>query len=76
MVISFSPKDAQRVQMPHDDALAIEAIIHNFRVRKVLVDNGSKVNLLAYWVFQQMRIPKEQLVRDHAPVKGIGGTRG
>ncbi|XP_021612896.1 uncharacterized protein LOC110615362 [Manihot esculenta] len=34
MAISFSSEDAQGVQMPHDDALVIEAVIHNFRVRK------------------------------------------
>lgn len=34
--------------MPHEDALVIEAVIHNFRVQKVLVDDGSKMNLLPY----------------------------
>ncbi|XP_021622999.1 uncharacterized protein LOC110622706 [Manihot esculenta] len=57
--ISLSPEDAHRIQMPHDDALVIEAVIHNYRVRKILVDDGSKVNLLPYRVFQQMRIPEE-----------------
>ncbi|XP_021603804.1 uncharacterized protein LOC110608822 [Manihot esculenta] len=60
--------------MPHEDALAIEVVIHNFRVRKVLVDDSSKVNLLSYMAFQQMKILEEQLVRDQAPVKSIGGT--
>ncbi|XP_043816611.1 uncharacterized protein LOC122724815 [Manihot esculenta] len=72
--ITFSSEDAQGVQMPHDDALVIEAVIHNYRVKKILVDDGSKVNLLPYRVFQQMGIPEEQLVRDQAPIKGIGGT--
>ncbi|XP_021616528.1 uncharacterized protein LOC110617828 [Manihot esculenta] len=74
MIISFSPEDAQRVQMSYDNALVIEAVIHNFRVQKVLVDEGSKVNLLPYRIFEQMNIPEEQLVRDQAPVKGIRGT--
>ncbi|XP_043815325.1 uncharacterized protein LOC122724433 [Manihot esculenta] len=63
VTITFSPEDAQDVQMPHDDALVIEAVIHNYRVKKILVDDGSKVNLLPYRVFQQMGIPEEQLVR-------------
>ncbi|XP_043808339.1 uncharacterized protein LOC110605473 [Manihot esculenta] len=62
VTITFSPEDAQGVQMPHDDALVIEAIIHTYRVKKILVDDGSKVNLLPYRVFQQMGIPEEQLV--------------
>ncbi|XP_043811009.1 uncharacterized protein LOC122723290 [Manihot esculenta] len=73
VAITFSLEDAQGVQMPHDDALAVEAVIHNYRVKKILVDDGSKVNLLPYRVFQQIGIPEEQLVRDQAPVKGIGG---
>ncbi|XP_021617996.1 uncharacterized protein LOC110619046 [Manihot esculenta] len=73
-VISFSLEDAHGIQMPHNDALVIEAVIHNYRVRKILVDDGSKVNLLSYRIFQQMRILEEQLVRDQAPMKGIGGV--
>ncbi|XP_043818261.1 uncharacterized protein LOC122725289 [Manihot esculenta] len=74
MVISFSPEDAHGIQMPYDDALVIKAIIHNYQVRKILVDDESKVNLLSYRVFRKIGIPEEQLVRDQAPVKGIGGT--
>ncbi|XP_021598919.1 uncharacterized protein LOC110604945 [Manihot esculenta] len=74
IIISLSSKDARGVQMPHDDTLVIEAVIHNFRVRKVLVDDGSKVNLLPYRVFQQRNILEEHLMRDQVPVKGIEGT--
>ncbi|XP_021606836.1 uncharacterized protein LOC110611038 [Manihot esculenta] len=52
VTISFSLEDAQGIQMPHDDALVVEVVIHNYRVKKVLVDDGSKVNLLPYRVFQ------------------------
>ncbi|XP_043807307.1 uncharacterized protein LOC122721954 [Manihot esculenta] len=72
VTITFSPEDAQGFQMPHDDALVIKAVIHNYRVKKILVDDGSKVNLLPYRIFQQMGILEEQLVRDQAPFKGIG----
>ncbi|XP_043810655.1 uncharacterized protein LOC110610967 [Manihot esculenta] len=75
VTITFSPEDAQGVQMPHDDALVIEAVIHNYRVKKILVDDGSKVNLLPYRVFQQMGIPEEQLVRDQAQSKGSGESQ-
>ncbi|XP_021602330.1 uncharacterized protein LOC110607513 [Manihot esculenta] len=74
VTISFSPEDAHGIQISHDDALVIEAVIHNYRVRKILVDDGSKVNLLLYRVFQQIGILEEQLVRDQAPMKRIQGT--
>lgn len=72
-IISFYPKEAEGVQIPYDGALIVEVIIHNFKVQKVLIDDSSKVNLLPYRVYQQMAIPKEKLMRDQAPIKGIGG---
>lgn len=47
-VVSFSTTDGEGVEMPHDNALVIEAIIHNFSVRNIFLDDGSKVNLLSY----------------------------
>lgn len=54
MIISFSLRDAEGVQMPHKDVLVVEVVIHNFKVQKVQIDDGSKVNLLPYHVYQQM----------------------
>lgn len=36
------------------------------------MDDGSKVNLLPYRVFKAMKIVDEDMVKDQAPVKGIG----
>lgn len=36
------------------------------------MDDGCKVNLLPYRVFQAMKIPDENLTKDQALVKGIG----
>lgn len=52
--------------MSHDDALVIEAIVHNFKVQKILMDNGSKVNPLSYRVFKVMKIVDEDMVKDQA----------
>lgn len=73
-VESFSTADGEGVEILYDDALVIEAIIHNFRVQKILVDDRSKVNLLPHRVFKAMKIVDKNMVRDHAPVKGIGGV--
>lgn len=73
-VVHFSTADGEGIKMPHDDALVVEAIIHNFKVQKILVDDGSKVNLLPYRMFQAMNIPEKNLVKDQAPVKDIEGT--
>jgi len=44
--IVFMPKDQRDVLLPHDDPLVILAIIAKHPVERVLVDNGSSVNLL------------------------------
>lgn len=71
-ILCFSTADGEGIEMPHDDDLVVEAIIHNIKVHKVLVDDRRKVNLILYQVFQAIKIPVENLIRDHAPVKGIG----
>lgn len=38
----------------------------------MLMDDGSKVNLLSYRGFQVMKIPGECLTKDQAHMKGIG----
>lgn len=62
-VVHFLAVDGKGIEMPYDDALVVEAIIHDFIVQKILVDDGSKVNLLPYLVFQAMKIPKKNLMR-------------
>ena len=44
-------------------------------MHRVLVDNGSSVDILYYPTFQQMRIDKEQLIPTNTPLVGFGGTR-
>lgn len=40
-VVHFSIADEEGVEMPHDNVLVVEAIIHNFKVQKILMDDGS-----------------------------------
>ena len=44
-------------------------------MHRVLVDNGSSVDILYYPTFQQMRIDKERLIPTNTPLVGFGGTR-
>ncbi|XP_042460657.1 uncharacterized protein LOC122044195 [Zingiber officinale] len=53
-VISFGPADLEGLELPHDDALIIKAIIVNSRVAWVFVDTGSSVNILFRTVFEEM----------------------
>ncbi|XP_042415163.1 uncharacterized protein LOC122004322 [Zingiber officinale] len=53
-VISFGPQDLEGLELPHDDALIIKAIIANSRVARVFVDTGSSINVLFRTAFEEM----------------------
>ena len=73
-VIRFSKEDARRLHHLHDDALIVSLRVGDYNMHRVLVDNGSSVDILYYPAFQQMRIDREQLVPINAPFVGFGGT--
>ena len=56
--ISFTEEDTRQLHHPHDDALVINLSIADFNTRRVLVDNGSSVDIIYYIVFQQIRIDR------------------
>ena len=57
----FTDKDAERVHHPYDDAIVITLLIADYTTRRVLVDNGSSVDILYYLAFEQMRLGKNIL---------------
>ena len=74
-IICFSEEDARRLHHPHDDALVVSIRVGDYNTYRVLVDNGSSVDILYYPVFQQMRIDRERLVPTNAPLVGFRGTK-
>lgn len=57
--ITFEVRDLESISFPYDDALVISAIIANFEVKMILVDNGSVTNVLSHESFIQMDISTE-----------------
>ena len=70
--ISFTDEDAKRIHHPHDDAIAITQLIADYTTRRVLVNNGSSVDILYYPAFQQMRLRRDQLRPVCSPLIGFG----
>ena len=58
LVIGFSKEDVRRLHHPHDDALVVSIRVGDYNVHRMLVDNGSSVDILYYLAFQQMGINK------------------
>lgn len=73
--ITFTYKDAERIQHPHDDAIVITLLIADYTTRRVLVDNGSSANILYYPALQQMRLGRDQLRPVNSPLVGFGGMK-
>ncbi|KAF3452063.1 hypothetical protein FNV43_RR08159 [Rhamnella rubrinervis] len=73
--ITFTDADSRGVHHPHDDALVITMNVANCMVRRILVDNGSSVDILYWDAFKQMGIGKEKLDPASAPLFGFAGER-
>ncbi|XP_022858555.1 uncharacterized protein LOC111379427 [Olea europaea var. sylvestris] len=71
--ITFESKDLEGISFPHDDALVISAIIANFEVKRILVDNGSAANVLSHEALVQMGISVKQLKPVKTHLQGFGG---
>ena len=50
-VIGFTEEDARRLYHPHDDALAVNIRVRDYNTYRVLVDNGSPIDILYYPAF-------------------------
>nr|XP_023881236.1 uncharacterized protein LOC111993638 [Quercus suber] len=74
-IIEFSKEDVRRFHHPHDDALVVSLQVRDYNLHRVLVDNGSSVDILYYSACQQMKISREQLVPTNAPLVGFGGAK-
>ena len=74
-IIGFSKEDARCLHHSHDDALVVSIRIGDYNTHRVLVGNGSSVNILYYPVFQQMQINREYLVPTNTLLVGFGGTK-
>ena len=74
-IIGFSEEDARCLHHLHDDALVVSIQIEDYNMHRVLVDNGSSVDILYYLAFPQMGIGRERLIPMNAPLVSFGGTR-
>ena len=61
MDILFSEEDTRSVKQPHDDPLAIILMIEGFNTRRVLINNGSSVDIIYLSAFQQLKVDPKRL---------------
>ena len=66
--IKFSPLDTDIVQ--DNDPIAVSAIINTFLVERILIDDGSAVEVLMWKAFKEMRLEESQL-KPSGPIYGF-----
>ena len=70
--ITFTNDDLRGLHLPHDDALVISTTIVNFNVQRILVDNGSSVDILFISSFDKMKIGRDRIQPFHTPLVRFG----
>jgi hypothetical protein len=73
--ITFTEADMKLTSFPHTDAIVITAHIDKWNVTRVLVDNGSQVEILSLSTFEQMGFSRKQLKEASKPLYGFGGMK-
>ena len=59
--------------LPHDDPLVISAVIAKHPIERILVDNGSSVNLIYWNCFQKMNLTTDRLREVGTPLYSFSG---
>ena len=66
--IMFSEWDVSGIKQPHDNLLVITLGIEGFATRRVLVDNGSLVDIMYMTAYQQLRLDPKRLRSFNSPL--------
>ena len=73
--ITFSDSNLQGCQHPHDDPMVVRAVVANKTVHRVLVDNGSSVDIIFASAFDKMGIGRERLEPVSTHLRGFSGEK-
>jgi len=60
--ITFTDKDFKASDLDHNDLMAISIEVVEYGIGKVLVDQGSFVNILYWKTFQKMNISENLII--------------
>ncbi|GFY88878.1 hypothetical protein Acr_06g0008180 [Actinidia rufa] len=72
--ITFSNDDLRGLHLSHDDALVVSTVIANFNVQRILIDNGSSVDILFILAFERMKIRLDKLHPFYTALIRFGGN--
>ncbi|XP_028090068.1 uncharacterized protein LOC114290389 [Camellia sinensis] len=70
-VLNFSSRDLKRIQTPHNDALVVTLRVRDFDVKRILIDQGSSVEIMYYDAFKQLKLRDTDLAPATSPLVGF-----
>ncbi|XP_065626703.1 uncharacterized protein LOC136066384 [Quercus suber] len=73
--MTFNESDSRGVKQPHNDPLVIKLTIERFKTKRVLVDNGSSVDIIYFSAFQQLKLDPNRLRPFDSPLVSFSGDR-
>ncbi|XP_030945812.1 uncharacterized protein LOC115970299 [Quercus lobata] len=72
-MLGFSDEDKVRTIQPHDDALVVTLRIEGYDVRRVLVDQGSAVEVMYPNLYKGLNLKSEDLTAYDSPLVSFEG---
>ena len=72
-MLGFSNEDKVRTIQPHDDALVITLRIRGYDVRRVLVDQGSSMEVMYPDLYKGLNLKPEDLTAYDSPLVSFKG---
>jgi hypothetical protein len=73
MPITFSSQDINVTSFSHTNAMVITVHIDRWDITKILIDNGSQVQILFLATFDKMGFDQKQLKEPLKPLYGFSG---
>jgi hypothetical protein len=73
-VVGFSDEYYIEVSLPHTNALVITWTIVDDNIHRILVDNGSLVDILHWSAFMYMNIRQDKIILTRYPLMGFTGA--
>ena len=74
-ILGFSDKDKVGTIQPHDNALVVTLEIGGYDVKKVLVDQGSAVDVMYLDLYKGLKLRLEDLIAYDSPLVSFEGKK-
>ncbi|XP_050222282.1 uncharacterized protein LOC126672374 [Mercurialis annua] len=73
LLVISDVEDYEHGKVPHNDALVVTTIIENWNMERILIDEGSAVNLMTNVAYKMLGGTASRLRRVPIPLSGLGG---